>query len=58
MVGAGSSKGGVNAERGRVHCRVALTSTVLRKAPYRTARCLLLEAVPWETRRTEFQGGG
>ena len=26
----------------------ALTSAVLRKAPCRTARCLLLEAVPWE----------
>ena len=26
----------------------ALTSTLLRKAPYRTVGCLMLEAVPWE----------
>ena len=26
----------------------ALTSTALRKAPHPTARCLMLEAVPWE----------
>ena len=35
----------------------ALTSTMLRKAPYRTVRCLMLEAVPGKTGRTEFQGG-
>ena len=32
----------------------ALTSTDMRKAPLQTARCLLLEAVPGKTRRTEF----
>ena len=32
----------------------ALTSMVLRKAPYRAVGCLMLEAVPGKTRRTEF----
>ncbi len=35
----------------------ALISTMLRKAPRRTARCLMAEAVPGKTGRTEFQGG-
>ena len=35
----------------------ALTSTMLRKAPHRTVRCLMLEAVAGKTGPTEFQGG-
>ena len=35
----------------------AFIPTLRRKAPHRTARCLMLEAVPGKTGRTEFQGG-
>ena len=35
----------------------ALTSEDLRKAPYRTARCLLLEAGPWENPKSGILGG-
>ena len=34
----------------------ALTSEDLRKAPYRTARCLLLEAGPWENPKSGILG--
>ena len=36
----------------------ALTLAFPRKAPIRTVRCLMLEAVPGKTRRTVFRGGG
>ena len=36
----------------------ALTSTMLRKAPYRTVRCLMLRAGVWENPMSGISGGG
>jgi hypothetical protein len=57
-----ASRGRRRAEQTRYPIRgmagSALTSMVLRKAPYRTVGCLMLEAVPGKTRSPVFREGG
>ena len=48
---------GVNVGLAEGYGRVGLNPGVPRKAPLQNGRCLLLEAVPGKTGRTEFQGG-